>query len=86
LFVIPSAFTLDDRLQQGKSKLKEFSNIVDSDLDFYSTFLPALAYKLRAKTDFYFLTRGVNFAVADEGVLKLKEIACVYAEGMLLAN
>jgi glucosamine--fructose-6-phosphate aminotransferase (isomerizing) len=76
------AFALDDRLQEGKSKLKGLSNIVESNMDLYSTSLPALAYKLRNKTDFYFLARGVNFAVADEGALKLKEIAYVHAEGM----
>jgi glucosamine--fructose-6-phosphate aminotransferase (isomerizing) len=37
---------------------------------------------MKDKTDFYFLARGVNFAVADEGALKLKEISYVHAEGM----
>jgi glucosamine--fructose-6-phosphate aminotransferase (isomerizing) len=37
---------------------------------------------MRNKKEFYFLARGVNFAVADEGALKLKEIAYVHAEGM----
>jgi len=76
------AFALDNRLQEGKSKLKELSKVVGSDLDLYSASLPALAYKLRNKTEFYYLARGVNFAVADEGALKLKEIAYVHAEGM----
>jgi glucosamine--fructose-6-phosphate aminotransferase (isomerizing) len=76
------AFALDDRLQEGKSKLKDLSAVVNSDLEFYSESLPALAYKLKDKTDFYYLARGVNFAVADEGALKLKEIAYVHAEGM----
>ena len=76
------AFTLDNRLEEGKSKIKELSNVVDSDLGYYSNTLPALAYKMRDKTDFYFLARGVNFAVAEEGALKLKEISYVHAEGM----
>ena len=76
------AFALDDRLQEGKSKLNDLSSVVDSDLEFYFASIPALAYKLRNKTDFYYLARGVNFAVADEGALKLKEIAYVHAEGM----
>jgi glucosamine--fructose-6-phosphate aminotransferase (isomerizing) len=73
---------LDNRLEEGKSKIKELSNVVDSDLGYYSNTLPALAYKMRDKTDFYFLARGVNFAVAEEGALKLKEISYVHAEGM----
>ena len=76
------AFALDDRLQEGKSALNDLSVVVDSDLEFYFASIPALAYKLRNKTDFYYLARGVNFAVADEGALKLKEIAYVHAEGM----
>jgi len=76
------AFALDDRLHDGKSELKDLSAVVESDLEFNSESLPALAYKLRDKTDFYYLARGVNFAVADEGALKLKEIAYVHAEGM----
>jgi glucosamine--fructose-6-phosphate aminotransferase (isomerizing) len=75
-------FTLDNRLEEGRAKIKELSHVVDSDLDYYSSTLPALAYKMRDKTGFYFLARGVNFAVADEGALKLKEISYVHAEGM----
>jgi len=76
------AFTMDNKLQEGQSKLKELSTVVGSDLDYYATCLPVLAYKMRRKKDFYYLARGVNFAVAGEGALKLKEIAYVHAEGM----
>ena len=76
------AYALDNNLQAGRSKLLDLSLTVGSDLDSYSTSLPALAHKMRNKKEFYFLARGVNFAVADEGALKLKEIAYVHAEGM----
>jgi len=76
------AYALDNNLQEGRSKLLDLSLVVGSDLDSYSTSLPALAHKMRNKKEFYFLARGVNFAVADEGALKLKEIAYVHAEGM----
>jgi glucosamine--fructose-6-phosphate aminotransferase (isomerizing) len=76
------AYALDNRLQEGKSKILDLSLMVGSDLDSYATSLPALARKMRNKKEFYFLARGVNFAVADEGALKLKEIAYVHAEGM----
>jgi glucosamine--fructose-6-phosphate aminotransferase (isomerizing) len=76
------AFALDHRLEEGQSKIREISLVVESDLRRYAESLPALAYKLKGKTDFYYLARGVNFAVADEGALKLKEIAYVHAEGM----
>ena len=76
------AFALDHRLEEGQSKIREISLVVESDLRRYAESLPALAYKLKDKTNFYYLARGVNFAVADEGALKLKEIAYVHAEGM----
>jgi len=44
--------------------------------------LVELAQKLKEKTDFYYIARGINFAIAGEGALKLKEIAYVHAEGM----
>jgi glucosamine--fructose-6-phosphate aminotransferase (isomerizing) len=34
------------------------------------------------QSDFYFIARGINFAIASEGALKLKEISYIHAEGM----
>ena len=76
------AYAIANRLEEGQSKLMELSNVVGLDLDYYFASLPALAYRMRNKKDFYFLARGINFAVADEGALKLKEVAYVHAEGM----
>jgi len=44
--------------------------------------LAELALRLKDKRDFYFLGRGINYAISLEGALKLKEIAYVHAEGM----
>ena len=76
------AYAIANRLEEGQSKLMELSNVVGFDLEYYVASLPALAYKMRNKKEFYFLARGINFAVADEGALKLKEVAYVHAEGM----
>ena len=76
------AYAIANRLEEGQSKLMELSNVVGFDLDYYVASLPALAYRMRNKEDFYFFARGINFAVADEGALKLKEVAYVHAEGM----
>ena len=76
------AFAMDNRLQEGQDKLRKISTTVASDLDYYSTCIPALANKMGSKNNFYYIARGVNFAVASEGALKLKEIAYVHAEGM----
>ena len=73
---------VDDALKEGREKLIDLSLVVGSDLDDYATSLPTLANRMRNEKDFYYLARGINFAVADEGALKLKEIAYVHAEGM----
>jgi glutamine---fructose-6-phosphate transaminase (isomerizing) len=76
------AFAMDNRLYEVQDQLRTISTEIEIDLDYYSTFIPALANKMKDKKDFYFIARGVNFAVASEGALKLKEIAYVHAEGM----
>jgi glucosamine--fructose-6-phosphate aminotransferase (isomerizing) len=76
------AFALADRLQEVQEKLRNISIEIKSEIAYYSTFMPELANKLSNKKDFYYIARGVNFAVASEGALKLKEIAYVHAEGM----
>ena len=76
------AFALDNRLHECKDKLRKISSATTTDIEYYSTSIPELASKMSKKSDFYFIARGVNFAVASEGALKLKEIAYVHAEGM----
>src|SRR5262249_56232639 len=41
----------------------------------------ALGKELHRSTDFLFLGRGVQFPIALEGALKLKEISYIHAEG-----
>jgi glutamine---fructose-6-phosphate transaminase (isomerizing) len=76
------AFALADRLHEVQDKLRTISTQVSSEIEYYSTFIPDIANKLSDKKDFYYIARGVNFAVASEGALKLKEIAYTHAEGM----
>ena len=40
-----------------------------------------IAEKLKSKTNFLYFGRGINFPVALEGALKLKEISYIHAEG-----
>lgn len=44
--------------------------------------IETLAKDLSKKNDWYYIARGINFAVASEGALKLKEISYAHAEGM----
>ena len=48
--------------------------------------LEALAQKYHSAESFLFLGRGINFPVALEGALKLKEIAYIHAEGYSAAE
>ena len=41
----------------------------------------ALAADFYRYTDFLFLGRGINYPIALEGALKLKEISYIHAEG-----
>jgi glucosamine--fructose-6-phosphate aminotransferase (isomerizing) len=40
-----------------------------------------IASRFHARTDFLFLGRGINYPIALEGALKLKEISYIHAEG-----
>jgi glucosamine--fructose-6-phosphate aminotransferase (isomerizing) len=40
-----------------------------------------IAGRLYSRSDFLFLGRGINFPIALEGALKLKEISYIHAEG-----
>ncbi|MEW6319563.1 MAG: glutamine--fructose-6-phosphate transaminase (isomerizing) [Acidobacteriota bacterium] len=40
-----------------------------------------IAGRLHARTDFLYLGRGINYPIALEGALKLKEISYIHAEG-----
>ena len=46
-----------------------------------STVIAALAPSLKDRHDFLYLGRGVNYPIALEGALKLKEISYIHAEG-----
>ena len=48
-----------------------------SDQDHYET----LAHEYAKYSDFLYLGRGINFPLAMEGALKLKEISYIHAEG-----
>jgi glucosamine--fructose-6-phosphate aminotransferase (isomerizing) len=65
-----------DRLQA----LVELPGVVEQQLGCAQQVL-ALAHKYMNARDFLYLGRGVNFPIALEGALKLKEISYIHAEG-----
>jgi glucosamine--fructose-6-phosphate aminotransferase (isomerizing) len=60
---------------------KHIQSIVDRRAEIIS-----IAKKYAAATDFLFLGRGINYPVALEGALKLKEISYIHAEGYSAAE
>jgi len=76
------AFAMVNRLDEGIDKLTAVSRLIEANLHQNSVEVPRLAERLNGSRDFYYIARGINFAIAGEGALKLKEIAYVHAEGM----
>jgi glutamine---fructose-6-phosphate transaminase (isomerizing) len=60
--------------------LVEIPRLVESTLELDSS-IDALARRLGNAQDFLYLGRGVQFPIALEGALKLKEISYIHAEG-----
>jgi glucosamine--fructose-6-phosphate aminotransferase (isomerizing) len=54
---------------------------VEAQLDGWREPMAALAEKYRSANTFLFLGRGIHYAIAREGALKLKEASYVHAEG-----
>ncbi len=76
------AYTMVNRYDEGASQLEAVSKLIETNLQHNGQEIPRIAAKMNDKNDFYYIARGINFAVAGEGALKLKEIAYVHAEGM----
>ena len=71
-----------NRFEEGVEKVKAISGLIAGNFLDNGQKLRELAQRLKEKNDFYYIARGINFAIAGEGALKLKEIAYVHAEGM----
>ena len=54
---------------------------IEAALDGWRTQLAALASKYKSAVTFLYLGRGIHYAIAREGALKLKEASYVHAEG-----
>jgi glucosamine--fructose-6-phosphate aminotransferase (isomerizing) len=73
------ALTAED-VKKRIHDLVEIPRLVEQTLEL-DTSIAALARHLSHATDFLYLGRGVQFPIALEGALKLKEISYIHAEG-----
>jgi glucosamine--fructose-6-phosphate aminotransferase (isomerizing) len=62
--------------------LRSIKKDISKVIDWNDKPLKALSETLTDRRDFYYIARGINFAIASEGALKLKEISYIHAEGM----
>jgi glucosamine--fructose-6-phosphate aminotransferase (isomerizing) len=76
------SFTMVNQFDQVVARLKDVSKQLTKALSWNREQLEGLAHKLRDKRDFYYIARGINFPIASEAALKLKEISYAHAEGL----
>jgi glucosamine--fructose-6-phosphate aminotransferase (isomerizing) len=63
------------------ARLQALPDAIDAQLDGWREQMAALAHKYNSSNTFLFLGRGIHYAIAREGALKLKEASYVHAEG-----
>ncbi len=61
--------------------LRQLPSQIESVLESQERYIEQLAHDFAETQDFIFLGRGINFPIALEGALKLKEISYIHAEG-----
>jgi glucosamine--fructose-6-phosphate aminotransferase (isomerizing) len=63
------------------ARLQAVPDAIEEQLDGWREQMAALAHKYSSASTFLFLGRGIHYAIAREGALKLKEASYVHAEG-----
>ncbi len=76
------AHALAEKTEEGLSALQLVAQHAAESLPFWDKRANELAHLWKEHEHIYFIGRGVNFPVALEGALKLKEISYIHAEGM----
>jgi glucosamine--fructose-6-phosphate aminotransferase (isomerizing) len=70
-----------DRLEALVTGLRQLPALLELILESQERYIEELAHDFVDTQDFIFLGRGINFPIALEGALKLKEISYIHAEG-----
>ena len=76
------SFSMTNSFDKAAVNLRSISHKVAKTIEWNNDKLGQLSQELKATKDFYYIARGINFAIASEGALKLKEISYIHAEGM----
>ncbi|MBE9037232.1 glutamine--fructose-6-phosphate transaminase (isomerizing) [aff. Roholtiella sp. LEGE 12411] len=70
-----------DALERIINGLRQIPKDIEATLETQESLTEHLAHEFAETTDFIFVGRGINFPIALEGALKLKEISYIHAEG-----
>jgi glucosamine--fructose-6-phosphate aminotransferase (isomerizing) len=76
------AYSMTNSFDKAAANLGSISSKVAKTIESNNDKLSQLSQELKTKNDLYYIARGINFAIASEGALKLKEISYIHAEGM----
>ncbi|MBE9147786.1 glutamine--fructose-6-phosphate transaminase (isomerizing) [Coleofasciculus sp. LEGE 07092] len=69
------------RIEEIITGLRQLPAQIELILESQEGYIEELAHEFAETQDFIFLGRGINFPIALEGALKLKEISYIHAEG-----
>jgi glucosamine--fructose-6-phosphate aminotransferase (isomerizing) len=70
-----------ERIEKIIDTLRSIPRLIEVVLEKQEKAIEDLAHEFNDTRDFIFLGRGINFPIALEGALKLKEISYIHAEG-----
>ncbi|MEO1376405.1 MAG: glutamine--fructose-6-phosphate transaminase (isomerizing) [Cyanobacteria bacterium J06635_10] len=70
-----------ERINEVIAGLRLIPHEIEENLKKQEQFTEQIAHEFTETRDFIFLGRGINFPIALEGALKLKEISYIHAEG-----
>jgi glucosamine--fructose-6-phosphate aminotransferase (isomerizing) len=70
-----------ERIEQIINQMRSLPRAIETVLETQEKAIEELAHEFNDTQDFIFLGRGINFPIALEGALKLKEISYIHAEG-----
>lgn len=70
-----------DTLEKIINGLRQIPKEIEATLESQERLTEQLAHEFAETKDFIFIGRGINFPIALEGALKLKEISYIHAEG-----
>ncbi len=76
------SFSMINRFDKGVDEITNISKLIGKGIRDNHKEIPGIAKRFKHQDAFYYIARGINFAIAGEGALKLKEIAYIYTEGI----